>query len=96
MKAALASAHIGSSAMKLLLLAFMLVAFGASQAIEAPTSAGPLIVQASERQGWVNTASGVYHYPGTRWYGQTKQGQYMSEAEARAKGYRPAKNGQLD
>jgi hypothetical protein len=82
--------------MKLLLLAFILVAFGASHAIEAPASTGPLIVQASERQGWVNTASGVYHYPGTRWYGQTKQGQYMTEAEARAKGYRPAKNGQLD
>jgi hypothetical protein len=21
---------------------------------------------------WVNTRSGVYHYPGTRWYGNTK------------------------
>jgi hypothetical protein len=23
---------------------------------------------------WVNTRSGVYHYPGTRWYGNTKSG----------------------
>lgn len=39
---------------------------------------------------WVNTASGVYHCPGTRWYGRTKQGEYMTQAEARKKGHRPA------
>ncbi len=27
---------------------------------------------------WVNTRSGVYHCPGTRWYGNTKQGEYMT------------------
>jgi hypothetical protein len=39
---------------------------------------------------WVNTASGVYHCPGTRWYGTTKRGEYMTQAEAQKKGYRPA------
>jgi hypothetical protein len=39
---------------------------------------------------WVNTASGVYHCPGTRWYGNTKRGEYMTQAEAQKKGYRPA------
>jgi len=39
---------------------------------------------------WVNTNSGVYHCPGTRWYGTTKQGVYMTQAEAQKKGNRPA------
>ena len=39
---------------------------------------------------WVNTKSGVYHCPNTRWYGNTKNGEYMTQSEAQAKGYRPA------
>ena len=39
---------------------------------------------------WVNADSGVYHKPGTRWYGKTKQGKYMTEADARKAGYRAA------
>ena len=39
---------------------------------------------------WVNTRSGVYHCPGTRWYGSTNQGEYMAQKQAQDRGYRPA------
>ena len=39
---------------------------------------------------WVNTDSGIYHKPGTRFYGKTKQGKYMSEADAIKAGYHAA------
>jgi hypothetical protein len=38
---------------------------------------------------WVNTASGIYHCPGTRWYGATNEGVYMTQAAAQKKGYKP-------
>lgn len=43
---------------------------------------------------WVNTATGVYHYPSSHWYGRTKHGKFVSETKARAEGDRPAENGQ--
>lgn len=43
---------------------------------------------------WVNTKTGVYHYPGERWYGNTSEGEYLSESAAKAAGYRPTQNGQ--
>jgi hypothetical protein len=44
----------------------------------------------SDGMVWVNTDAGVYHKPGTRWYGKTKHGKYMLEADAIKAGYKPA------
>jgi hypothetical protein len=69
--------------------------FGSGQApnIPAQTSAVPPVQvggAASNIKVWVNPRSMVYHCPDTQWYGKTKNGEYMSEVDARQKGYRPA------
>jgi hypothetical protein len=39
---------------------------------------------------WVNTGSGKYH-KGGEWYGKTKQGKFMTEADAQKAGYKASK-----
>lgn len=41
---------------------------------------------------WVNLDNKVYH-KGGRWYGKTKNGKFMTEAEAKAAGYKPPARG---
>ena len=43
---------------------------------------------------WVNTDSHVYHREGSRFYGTTKKGKYMTEAEATKEGNRAAGKGE--
>jgi hypothetical protein len=41
---------------------------------------------------WVNTSTKVYHKSGSKYYGNTKQGKWMAEADAQKAGYKAASN----
>ena len=66
---------------------------------ESPFPAPPAVSQSPVRasasgtggQVWVNLRSGKYFLPGSPYYGNTKQGQYMTEAQARRQGYAAAR-----
>jgi hypothetical protein len=56
----------------------------------ATATAQPAAPATGNGMVWVNTDSGIYHKSGSRYYGKTKQGKYMSEADAVKAGYRAA------
>jgi hypothetical protein len=43
---------------------------------------------------WLNLPSGIYHFKGERWYGNTKSGAFVCEQEAEKAGDRATRNGQ--
>ena len=53
------------------------------------TSSQEIAAAKASGKVWVNTETGVYH-KGGRWYGKTKAGKFMTEAEAKAAGYKEA------
>ena len=52
----------------------------------AKTAAAGVAAGGGAGKVWVNAKSKVYHCEGTKSYGTTKNGEYMTEAEAKAKG----------
>jgi hypothetical protein len=58
-------------------------ASSSSETRSPPTNAPP-------NEVWVNTRSGKYWKPGSRFYGKTKEGEFMSELDALDRGYSPA------
>ena len=66
-----------------------------TQAAEENESPGSVEAQTPPVKGmvWVNTSTGVYHYEGDEWYGKTKQGKFMTEADAIKAGFRASKSG---
>jgi hypothetical protein len=66
---------------------------GTEQSQSAGGSSATEAAQAPPEKGmvWVNLDSRVYHREGDRWYGKTKNGKFMSEADAQKAGYRAAR-----
>jgi uncharacterized iron-regulated membrane protein len=63
----------------------------ATKAAAGTPSSSEIAAAKASGKVWVNTESGVYHKSG-RWYGKTKSGKFMTEAEAKAAGYKAAHN----
>ena len=51
------------------------------------TASPPISTSSANGQVWVNLKSGKYFSPGSKYYGHTKSGQYMSETAAQQQGY---------
>ncbi|WP_366887952.1 signal protein [Rhodoferax sp.] len=64
----------------------------AAPAAKKAATAMPTVAAAGGGDGkvWVNEKSKTYHCEGTKFYGKTKTGEYMAEADAKAKGNHPS------
>jgi hypothetical protein len=66
----------------------------AAPAASMPKGKAPMAMAAGAGPDkvWLNAKSKTYHCPGSKYYGKTKEGAYMTEAEAKAKGAHAVKN----
>jgi len=61
-----------------------------NEKVASEKSSSEIAVARSSGKVWVNLDSGIYH-KGGRWYGTTKSGKFMTEAEAKAAGYKQSR-----
>jgi hypothetical protein len=61
-----------------------------------PSGSAPLQLSAAAQSGnpytvvWADKDYGIYHCPGSRYYGKTRNGLYLYQNQAQQKGFRPA------
>jgi DNA uptake protein ComE-like DNA-binding protein len=66
-------------------------ASASSASSASPAEAAPYQPPPSAGLVWVNLESKIFHRQGDPWYGRTKRGKYMTEADALKAGYRASK-----
>ena len=85
-------------------LARLLLAIAVLAASPLPSSAAQLSQFTTQQEAqqhcpadvvvWLNLPSGIYHFQGQRWYGNTRSGTFVCKKEADAAGDRATRNGQ--